>query len=160
MRQYYGTVTAAAGTISSATNLAYGNYVGAASSLLTSVGSVMAQQYQAKVHPDQAKGNTNSSDILIGWERYFTVDCMSLRAEVARTIDDFFTMFGYKVNRVKIPNITGRRNWNYVKTIGCYIEGDIPQGDLQEIKGMFDKGITLWHNTSTFMDYSQNNDII
>ena len=97
---------------------------------------------------------------MIGWQRYFTVDCLSVRAEVARSIDEYMSMFGYKVNRVKIPNITGRRNWNYVKTIGCYIEGDIPQSDMQEIKSMFDKGITFWHNPSTFMDYSQANDIL
>ena len=150
----------AQGVLSAGVNASYGNYVGAASNLLSSVGGVMAQTHQAQVHPDQAKGNTNSSDILIGWERYYTVDCMSVRAEIARTIDDFFTMFGYKVNRVKVPNITGRRNWNYVKTIGCYIDGDVPQADLEEIKEMFNRGITLWHNASTFADYSQNNDII
>lgn len=150
----------AQGVLSAGVNASYGNYVGAASNLLSSVGGVMAQKYQAQVHPDQAKGNTNSSDILIGWERYYTVDCMSVRAEIARTIDDFFTMFGYKVNRVKVPNITGRRNWNYVKTIGCYIDGDVPQADLEEIKEMFNRGITLWHNANTFADYSQNNDII
>lgn len=137
-----------------------GNYVGAGASLLSTIGSTMAQIDAAKVQPDQARGNTNSSDVLIAWQRYFTIDCMSVRAEVARTIDDFFTMFGYKVNRVKIPNITGRRNWNYVKTIGCYIDADIPQEDLQEIKNMFDNGVTFWHNPSTFADYSQNNDII
>ena len=150
----------ASGVISSVVNASYGNYVGAGSSLLSSIGGVMAQQHEAKTHPDQARGNTNSSDILLGWERYYTVDCMSVRAEVAQSIDDFFTMFGYKVNRLKIPNITGRRNWNYVKTIGCYIEADIPQNDLQEIKNMFDAGVTFWHNTTTFMDYSQINDII
>jgi hypothetical protein len=153
-------VSLASGALSTAVNASYGNYVGAASSLLSSVGGVMARQYEAKVQPDQARGNTNSSDILLGWERYFTVDCMSVRSEVAKSIDDFFTMFGYKVNRVKIPNITGRRNWNYVKTIGCYIDGDIPQEDMQEIKDMFDKGVTFWHNPATFADYSQNNDII
>ena len=153
-------LSTATGLISTAVNASYGNYLGATSTLLNSVGSVMAQQYEAKIRPDQARGNTNSSDILLGWERYFTVDCMSVRAEVARSIDDFFSMFGYKISRVKIPNITGRRNWNYVKTIGCYIDADIPQGDLQEIKDMFDRGITFWHNPSTFADYSQNNDII
>ena len=153
-------VSVASGALSAGINASYGNYVGAASSLLSSVGGVMAQRYQAQVHPDQAKGNTNSSDILIGWERYYTVDCMSVRYEIARTIDDFFSMFGYKVNRVKVPNITGRRNWNYVKTIGCYIDGDIPQADMQEIKDMFNQGVTLWHNPYTFADYSQNNDII
>ena len=150
----------ATGLINTGVNASYGNVLGMGTSLLSSVGGVMAQRYQAQVHPDQAKGNTSGSDLLVGWNRYFTVDCMSVRAEVARTIDEFFSMFGYKVSRVKIPNRTGRRNWNYVKTVGCYIEADIPQDDLQEIKSMFDKGITLWHNPSTFMDYSQTNDII
>lgn len=153
-------LSVASGLLSAGVNASYGNYVGSASSLLSSVGGVMAARYQAQVHPDQAKGNTNQSDILVGWERYFTVDCMSVRYEIARTIDEFMSMFGYKVNRVKVPNITGRRNWNYVKTIGCYIEADIPQTDLQQIKEMFDRGITLWHNPATFVDYSQNNDII
>ena len=85
---------------------------------------------------------------------------LSIKPEYASIIDNWFDMYGYKVNEVKIPNITGRRNWNFVKTVGCYIDGDIPQSDMQEIKSMFDKGVTFWHNPSTFMDYSQTNDIV
>lgn len=150
----------ASGVIGVASGLATGNVAGATSSLLSGIGGAMAEQYKAQIIPDQARGNTSGSDLLPAWERYFTVDCLSVRAEVARSIDEYFTMFGYKVNRVKIPNITGRRNWNYVKTIGCYIEADIPQEDLQQIKSMFDNGVTFWHNPATFADYSQNNDII
>ena len=153
-------VSTASTLLSAGVNASYGNFVGAGSSLLSGIGGVMAEQHRAKLQPDQAHGNMNCSDILPGWQRYYTVDCMSIRAEVARTIDDFFDMFGYKVNRVKVPNITGRRNWNYVKTIGCYIDGDVPQGDMQEIKDMFNKGVTFWHNPNTFADYSQNNAII
>lgn len=146
--------------ISAGANAVSGNVVGAASSLLSGIGGTLGQIHAAKATPDQAKGNLNSSDILPAWERYFTVDCMSVRAEIAQTIDNYFSMFGYKVSKVKIPNITGRRNWNFVKTIGSYIEADIPQGDLQEIKDMFNKGVTFWHNPATFADYSQNNAII
>ena len=85
---------------------------------------------------------------------------LSIKSEYAKMIDDFFTMYGYKVNSVKIPNITGRSNWNYVKTIDSIIIGNVPQNDLQEIKNMFDDGVTLWHNTSTFLDYSQSNNIV
>ena len=85
---------------------------------------------------------------------------MSIKEEYARIIDNYFNMYGYKVNTLKVPNITGRQNWNYVKTIGCNIVGDIPQTHLQEIKEMFDSGITLWHNTSNFLDYSQSNNIV
>lgn len=140
--------------------------VGAGVGIATSIAGTIAEVERAKIIPDQAKGNTSTSDMLVGsvspsgTRVYFTVDCMSVRAENAKIIDDYFSMFGYKVNSVKVPNITGRRNWNYVKTVGCYIEADIPQDDLQQIKDLFNKGITFWHNPSTFCDYSQNNDII
>lgn len=130
-------------------------------SMVKTIGDAIARDYEASIVPDQARGDVNCGDINIAEKRFgFTFYPMSIKAEYARICDEFFDMFGYKVNRVKVPNLTGRRNWNYVKTIGCYIEGDIPQDDLQEIKTMFDKGITLWHNTSTFADYSQTNDII
>ena len=77
-----------------------------------------------------------------------------------KIIDDYFSMFGYKVNTVKVPNTTGRTNWNYVKTIDANIIGDIPQNDLQEIKDMFNKGVTLWHNPTTFLNYSASNTIV
>lgn len=116
---------------------------------------------QANLVSDQAHGNVNSGDIVWSkWKSQFTFIPMSIKSEVARCIDEFFSQYGYKCNRVKIPNITGRRNWNYVKTVACYIDGDVPQEDLQEIKSMFDRGITLWHNPATFGDYSQTNDII
>ena len=69
-------------------------------------------------------------------------------------------MFGYKINNVKVPNITGRRNWNYVKTIDCNVDGDIPQTDLNIIKTMFNNGVTLWHNPNNIYNYSLDNSII
>lgn len=82
---------------------------------------------------------------------------MSIKKEYAKIIDDFFSMFGYKVNEVKIPNVTGRQNWNYVKTIDANILGDIPQEDMQKLKDIFNSGVTFWHNPNTFLDYSQSN---
>lgn len=116
---------------------------------------------QANMTPDQVGGNTGAGDFL--WAKYrspFTYMPMSVKSEYAKIIDAFFSAYGYEVNEVKIPNITGRTNWNYVKTVGCYIQADIPQDDLEEIKSMFDKGITFWHNPLTFMDYSQTNSIV
>ena len=132
----------------------------AGTALVTSVLSTVGEMDKASKMPDQAYGNTNCSDVGFAWRRMFTLNRMSVRAEYARIIDEFFSMFGYKINRVKTPNITGRLNWNYVKTIGCYIRADIPQEDLLEIQSMFDKGVTFWHNASTFGDYSQNNGIV
>lgn len=141
-----------------------GAAAGALSMGASLIGTAISQ-YQRKTAanfvPDSAGGSINTGDL--NWAKYrckFTFIPMTIRSQFARQIDEFFDMYGYKTNRVKLPNITGRRNWNFVKTVGCYIDADIPQGDLQEIKNMFDNGVTFWHNPATFADYTQNNDII
>ena len=116
---------------------------------------------QASITPDQSAGDTNVGDVSYAYTRNnITAYCMTIRPEHAKIIDNYFDMYGYKVNSVKTPNITGRRNWNYVKTIRGKIHGYIPKEDLNTISGMLDNGVTFWHSPSTFLDYSQTNDII
>ena len=136
--------------------------VGSVFGLASQVANTQNTIRKAKMVPPQAKGNSSTGTLsyATGNATKFTARKMSVRAEFARQIDGYFSMFGYKVNTNKIPNFTGRANWNYVKTIGFNCEGDVPEGDLQEYKNMFNNGVTLWHNPTTFMDYTQNNNII
>lgn len=123
--------------------------------------SLNAEKYQHSLIPPQANGNINSGDVTYSdGKAGFTVHRMCIKQEYARICDDFLSMYGYKTCRVKTPNITGRRNWNYVKTVDCYVGGDVPQADINEFKQLLNNGVTFWHNASTFLDYSQNNDII
>ena len=138
-----------------------GGPLGSVVNFASSVANTQNQIRNAKLVPPQAKGNTVGGNIQFSADKCcFTIYKMSVREEYARCIDNYFSMFGYKTNRMKIPNITGRANWNYVKTVGCNIVADIPQGDLQAIKAMFNNGVTIWHNATTYLDYSQNNNII
>lgn len=118
----------------------------------------MAQIEKQKLLPDNAS-LSSSNATLLGYglfsQNIFTR--YNIKREFAERIDKFFDMYGYLTNTVKIPNLNNRPNWNYVKTIGANILGNIPQYDLQAIKDIFDSGVTLWHNPSTFLDYSQNN---
>ena len=125
------------------------------------IANTLAQVYQHSLIPPQAEGNLNNGDInfSMGINKIMYYK-MCIREEYAIIIDRYFSMYGYKINQVAIPNITGRTNWNYVKTIGANIEGDIPETDINEIKSLFNNGITLWHNPSTYLDYSQSNGII
>lgn len=123
--------------------------------------STAQQVREAKMTPPQAKGNVAAGSFAFcDGQTKFTFRKMSIKQEYARVIDGYFSAYGYKVNTYKTPNITGRQNWNYVETRGCNILGNVPQEDLDEIKAMFDSGVTIWHNTSTFLDYSQNNAIV
>lgn len=138
-----------------------GAMIGATAGLAQSVAQQAQQIREAKMTPDSARGNTNTGDLnyTLG-KNCFTAYKMTIKSEYAKIIDDYFTAFGYKVNAFKVPNITGRKYWNYVHTVGANIEGNIPQGDMDEIKSLFDRGITIWHDTSHYLDYTQNNTIL
>lgn len=148
-----------------AVNSVVGGYSGNSGAITSGVGQVYGAIHtniQMQIVPDQAKGNTNAGDINFSYDYNggLTLYYMSVRNEFAIILDEYFSKYGYKVNRVKVPNINGRRNWNYVKTIDCDFTGDIPQEDLEKIKDIFNKGITFWHNANNFLNYSANNDII
>lgn len=129
--------------------------------LASSVANIAQQIKEAEIVPPTAKGNVSTGSIgFSSGESKFTFRKMSIRAEYARIIDSYFDAFGYQVNALKVPNLTGRANWNYIKTVGCNVIADIPQEDLNRIKRMFNTGLTLWHNPVTFLDYSQNNNIV
>lgn len=134
-----------------------GAVVSGAMSIANELGAV----YQHSLQPNSAKGNVNGGDINVcDHKNGFYFYKMSIKEEYARIIDNYFSMFGYKINRVKVPNITGRSNWNYVKTINCNFDGDIPQTDLNIIRAMFNNGVTLWHNPATIYNYSNSNSIV
>lgn len=125
------------------------------------IANTLMAKKQHELIPPSVRGDLNSGDVLTASSKNnFRFYRMSIKAEYARQIDNYFSMFGYQVNVTKIPNITGRANWNYVKTINCNFDGDIPQKDIQIIRGMFNTGITLWHNPNIMYDYTQNNGIV
>jgi len=149
------------GTLS---NIMSGDVFGSINSGINGAGGIANSLIAKKQHeliPPQVRGNTNCGDVISASNKNnFQFYKMSIKQEYAKCIDEYFSMFGYLVNSVKTPNITGRRNWNYIKTIDINITGDVIQEDMQKIKNIFNKGVTLWHNPSTYLDYSQNNDII
>lgn len=82
----------------------------------------------------------------------------SIKREFAEIIDNYFDMFGYKVNTMEVPNLHTRLNWNYLKILNPNIEGaDVPEKDMNKFKNQLQQGITFWHNPNTFRDYSQSN---
>lgn len=80
-----------------------------------------------------------------------------IKAEYARTIDQFFDMYGYKINRVKRPQMEGRPAWNYIKCKNVALTGKIPVEAEMLIKSVIESGVTFWK--TTFHNYSANNKI-
>lgn len=111
------------------------------------IGKTLAKMYAAQVVPDTLNGSANASDVNSADKKNgFYTQCMSIRAEYAKIIDDYFSMYGYAVHRLKEIELHSRTNWNYIKTIGANIEGRCPAYALTTIKALFNQGVTLWHN--------------
>lgn len=126
---------------------------------LQSVLSTVSAIEDKRTLPPQAKGTQSSNINFAMGEKGFHIYKCHVRYEFARIIDDFFTMYGYATHRVKVPNISARPRWNYVKTNDSVITGNIPSYARTEIQTAFDSGITFWKNPSEVGDYSLDNSV-
>ena len=107
--------------------------------------------------PPQAVGNQGGSVLLMRGILNFGIMHKYITREFATIIDDYFNMYGYACHRVKVPNIGSRPEWNYVKTVGCKIQGELPASHAKAIEGIFDTGIRFWHNPAHIGNYSYDN---
>ena len=143
---------------------AVGAGVGVATAGMSLIGLAQEQfksKTSANMVSDQVKGNLNAGDFL--WAKYrspFTFIPMSIKSEYARIIDDFWQAFGYQVNRLKVPNTNHRQNWWYTKTIDANIIGNVPNDEMNKIKGAYNNGLTFWRTPANFLNYSLSNGIV
>ena len=119
------------------------------------VTSSLAKITDAKRTGDSVTGLTNADMLLvsIGRQRFDTY-CYSIKPEMAKIIDDYFSMYGYAQHKVKTPNINSRPYWNYTKTRGCILKGSCPADTKANIIKIFDKGVRFWKQNEQIGDYS------
>lgn len=123
--------------------------------------------YKHSMQPNSARGNTNGGDInTCDNKNGFYFYNMSIKQEYAQIIDKYFTMFGYKVNTLKIPNFTGRPIFNYIQISSDSIVGysnsnlyGINSQEMDIINNIFRSGTTIWHNHANIGNYSLDNSI-
>jgi hypothetical protein len=146
------------------------NPSGVASSVMGGIGGMANTYYQTQgliakqkdinnTPPSLAKLGTNTSFDYGNKINGLYLIKKQIRPEYQKKLEDFFNIFGYKKNEVKIPNFHTRSFWNYVQTAGCTIQGNFNNEDLNELKAIFDNGITLWH-TDDIGNYSLDNGVI
>lgn len=126
---------------------------------LNQIKGITAMKEMHAFQSPTVSGNIASGDInyCMGNIR-FSAYQMSIKEEYARIIDNYFSMYGYQVNRVKTPNKNHRALYWYTKTVGCEIDGAIPNKDMQIIKTCYDSGITFWKNPTMIGKYTDAQD--
>lgn len=131
------------------------------SDIATEIGQELAAVEGHKAVPDTLQTKGGNAGALHGIQHdCFKVFYTKIKPEFAEIIDNYFTCYGYACKRVKIPNIYGRLNWNYVKTKGCTLNTNLPTIAEKAICDIFDNGITIWHNPSTIHNYANANPIV
>lgn len=131
--------------------------LGTALSGAMQIGDALAQKADKSIEPPQAKGNFSTSVNITNNMHEFSVYERCVNAERARIIDDYFTMYGYKINRVYAPSLCNRPAFTYVKTVGCHIRANMCNADAVKVESIFDNGITFWVNGNQIADYSVDN---
>lgn len=149
-------INIASGAVSTIAAGVAGSGVGVAGGIL-SVASELASIKTHELIPDQARGSTSgSANIGMGIHNFLVIQ-KSITSEYAERIDQYFTMYGYKQNRVAVPDISSRAHWNYIKTIDCNISGPVPGPDMEELKSLFNAGLTIWANGAEIGNYTLDN---
>lgn len=153
--------------MSAAGNILDSDILKGAGGILEKIGNDLAAIQGHKAIPDTLVTKANNG----GVNHYMEMDCykihyVKIRPEYAEIIDNYFSCFGYAIHKVKVPDITSRQQWNYIKTKGCTIKKNVennkavPMEAERAICAIFDKGITFWHNPYNIHNYNLNNPIV
>lgn len=111
------------------------------------------QRSIAKNLPMTSHGTCSNTALLGANNIKINAEQRCVNANIAKTIDDYFTMFGYAVNEVKKPTLHNRSRYTYVKTIGCKVNGGAPTEDITKIESILNSGCRFWADHDHVRDY-------
>ena len=126
----------------------------------------------AKKVPDSFNGSAAGLAAIIAGNYGFFSAQRCIRADYAKQIDDYFTMFGYKQNKIMTishdnissPNphtsLHTRQRFTYIKTSNMDIRGSIPAEDKALYCAIFDRGIRFWSDRENIGSYVSNNSLL
>ena len=107
----------------------------------------------------KTSGNDSIFNLTIN-NRKIDVIKYTITPQYKKRINNYFKRYGYAFNDYAIPNIYSRHDFNFLKCSVCHLISDtIPREHQEEIKQIFESGVTLWHleNGATPLDYSVTN---
>lgn len=124
----------------------------------SSIAKPIAADADAKNLPVKVSGLVQADALnLVKGVTQIQAKFLTVKREYAEMIDSYFSAYGYTCNKVKTPNISGRKVWNYTKTQGSCVVGNAPAAALKNINDIFDHGVRFWYDPNDIGDYTKNN---
>ena len=134
-----------------------GAAAGAAGSAVNEAVNFLSNALKYDAMPDAVQGTANSSVLMGINDKKFVIYHRRITGDYAKTIDDFFTAYGYKVNKVKTPNLANRPKFTYVQTHKSAVYGPIPASAARHIEQILDRGCRFFRNISEVGNLSLTN---
>ena len=126
------------------------------------ISMLQAQERDLKSSPASLKNN--GGDTLFNYratDKKMYLYRYRLNDETCERLGWYFHLFGYKQNKIMLPNLTSRKRYNYIKTIQANLKTNgIPKVYAKQLADIFNQGVTLWHvdNGVAVKDYSMDNE--
>lgn len=161
-----GWVSVAGKVAKSVFNIAAGALSGSsgAAMAVSELGSLAGEALnllENKIHfdslPDAVQGTANSCIMMGINNKKFIIFHRQITPDYARTIDDYFTAFGYRVNQVKAPSMANRPCFTFLQTYKSSVTGSLPASAARKIESILDRGCRFWRNIADIGDLTLNN---
>lgn len=122
------------------------------------IGKTASESGQLETKGNNLIGSIDTANVLLANNKYgFYLINVSQPKEYLQIADQYFDMYGYRIDTVKQPRFDSRPHWNYVKTKDCLVQSNAPVESVRKICSIFDNGITFWKNADEVGNYSLDN---
>lgn len=156
-------VSMAINTISSVIGGTIGGFAEAPTGVLhgiTGIANEANKLFQSTKITPQLKGGAISGNFNIAKNRVgYEFKTYTITADYAKAIDNYFDMFGYACNKLKVPNEDSRKSWNFVQCNDVVVNGSLPVEAIDTIKAMYNNGVRFWH-TDEVSNYNLDNSVV
>lgn len=127
-------------------------------SAINGIAGILTSSYRASISADICRGTINNGGVNTAnnKQQFYSCRC-HVSNYFAKMIDNFFSMYGYAINLLQVPNVNARPHWTYIKTRNCTLTGSIPADAMNAICKIHDNGITYWKNGNEVGNYSLDN---
>ena len=130
------------------------------SGFLNQIATNMAQMEDLAIAPNSASGLSGVGLSFQNGKKNFTQVLKTVDKFHAEMIDNYYTMFGYPIKKIAIPNLCARTKYTYIKTLGIIVKGSVPESIKQDLENRFNSGIRFWASTGDIGNFSVNNTVI
>ena len=114
------------------------------------IDAIDAKMADMKAAPDSVAGHASDGSLFMLNRLGIFFAIKRQNSSILYAADSYFDRYGYAVKETKTPQWNSRAKFNYIKTGGANIGGQIPKGDKEVINNLLDTGMTVWHSAGDY----------